>query len=213
MISAPDGHVGGMLGLTKEMMDGGARPCWVGYVGVDDVDDTVEKLTATGGNVLLPARDLEGVGRFAMVTDPQGAPFYVMRGASDATSDAFSPTAIGHCAWNELATTDQAAALNFYSRLFGWTKGERMNMGDMGDYQMLDQGGRSFGAVMTRPPGGPPPMWSYYFRVAGIDAAAERVKLAGGQIEHGPVEVPGGDRIIVGMDPEGAMFALVGATG
>jgi predicted enzyme related to lactoylglutathione lyase len=210
MISAPDGHVGGMLGLTKEMTQGGARPCWLGYVGVDDVDATVATATATGGKVLMPTRDLAGVGRIAMVTDPQGAPFYVMRGASDGTSHAYSPTAVGHCGWNELATTDQAAAFDFYGRLFGWTKGTVMPMGDMGDYSFLHHGGERIGAIMTRRPDGPPPMWAYYFRVADVASSAERAKAGGGRIMHGPVDVPGGDRIVIGADPEGAGFALVG---
>ena len=37
MISASEGLVGGMLALKPEMVEHGARPCWVGYVAVDDV--------------------------------------------------------------------------------------------------------------------------------------------------------------------------------
>ena len=54
------------------------------------------------------------------------------------------------------------------------------------------------------------PMWLFYFVVGGIDAAIERVKKAGGKVINGPMEVPGGAWIIQGIDPQGAMFALVG---
>jgi uncharacterized protein len=51
--------------------------------------------------------------------------------------------------------------------------------------------------------------WLYYFNVDGVDAAAERVKARGGQIAHGPMEVPGGQWIVQATDPQGSMFALV----
>ena len=54
----------------------------------------------------------------------------------------------------------------------------------------------------------PRPAWRVYFRVDGIERAAERIRLAGGQVMHGPAEVPGGAWIVNGLDPEGAMFAL-----
>ncbi len=63
---------------------------------------------------------------------------------------------------------------------------------------------------MARMAGGPPPAWTFYFGVADIDAAAAAVWGAGGAIHHGPTEVPGGVFIIVGGDPQGAMFGLVG---
>ena len=53
---------------------------WIGYIAVDDVDTSATAITAAGGSVLMPAMDLEGVGRMAMVADPQGAPFYHYEG-------------------------------------------------------------------------------------------------------------------------------------
>jgi uncharacterized protein len=58
-----------------------------------------------------------------------------------------------------------------------------------------------------------PNAWLLYFRVPDIDAAGERVKAAGGQVLHGPMEVPGGGFIVQAMDPQGAMFALNETTG
>jgi predicted enzyme related to lactoylglutathione lyase len=40
------------------------------------------------------------------------------------------------------------------------------------------------------------------------DAAAERAKALGAEILTGPMEVPGGDRIAVIKDPQGAVFAV-----
>ena len=209
MIQAADGTVGGMLRLTEAMAVGGGRPGWLGYIGVDDVDATLARLVTAGGSVLMQATDMPGVGRLALVTDPQGVAFYLMRGASDDASHAFAPDRIGHCAWNELVTTDQVAALAVYGDVFGWVADGAMPMGDMGDYTFLSHDGRQIGAVMTAPAGASP-QWNYYFHVTDIAGAPTRIRTAGGSVVHGPTDVPGGSQIVLGIDPLGASFALVG---
>jgi predicted enzyme related to lactoylglutathione lyase len=211
--SNPEDGVGGYMTITPDMASGGARPVWLGYIAVDDIDASVASILASGGAVQMPAMDLPNVGRMAMVTDGQGIPFYVMKGASDQTSHSFEGAAprIGHCGWNELVTSDQASAEAFYTTQFGWEKGDAMDMGPMGKYQFINHGGVLIGAVMTRPQDGPSPMWNYYFRVTDIDVAVAAVTAGGGQILTGPMEVPGEQWVIQGSDPQGAAFALVGA--
>jgi uncharacterized protein len=207
-----DAYIGGILALTPEMQ--GCPPGWVGYIAVDNVDASVSSIEKAGGRLCMPARDLEGVGRFAMVADPQGVQFYVMTSVMAEPSEAFAGDRPrpGHCAWNELATTDQGAAMAFYTSQFGWAKEGEMDMGQMGIYEFLRHGS-IIGAMMTKPAELPVAAWTYYFRVADIDSAVGRVKSSGGQVMHGPQEVPGGDWIINAMDPQGAMFALVGRKG
>lgn len=215
IVNADGGMTGGVLHLDPAMRAGGARPCWLGYIGVDDVDATLEAVEAAGGKVTMPPRDVEMAGRIAMVADPNGAPFYIMTpkpppGASG-ESTAFSPTLPGRCAWNELMGTDQQAALDFYTGLFGWALPEPMDMGEMGTYQFVNHDDLMVGAIMRKPPEAPVSAWTHYFRVADIDAAKAAAEESGGSIMMGPMEVPGGDWIIQGMDPQGAFFALVGA--
>lgn len=210
MIEAADGTVGGVMRLTQDMISGGAHPMWLGYFGVDNVDASVATITAAGGKVHMPATDIPDVGRLAMVTDPQGVPFYVMRGASDGTSTAFSRTSMGHVCWNELRTPHDAAALAFYDKHFGIKKVGAMPMGEMGDYSFLanTEGGDAIGAVMKAPPGAPH-MWGFYFRVPDINAAKATVEASGGTIAHGPNEVPGGEMVLSAIDPHGVHFGLV----
>ncbi|MEX2506794.1 MAG: VOC family protein, partial [Pseudohongiellaceae bacterium] len=211
MIAAGDGYAGGVLGLTDDMCEHGARPVWLGYIGVDDVDATAAKLREIGGSVLMPAKDIPNVGRIAMVADPQGVPFYIMRGAVEGgTSFAFKPMADGHCSWNELTTTNQDGAVSFYGQLFGWESNEAMPMGEPGDYRFLDHHGIRIGAVMPRMSDSDSPIWTYYFHVPDINAATAKTEARGGKVLSGPHEVPGGEHIMVGADPEGVMFALVG---
>lgn len=208
-IRADSGAAGGMLRLTDEMRSHGARPIWLGYIGVDDVDRSVAAIEQSGGQALMPAFEVPNVGRIALVADPQGVPFYVMRGDGDEVSTVFQPMGVGHVSWNELATRDLEAGKRFYPAQFGWALGDVMPMGDLGDYQFITHHGVPLGAMMTAAPENPP-RWRFYFRVADVDAARQAVEAGGGTVTHGPQEVPGGDRILIGIDPQGAEFALVG---
>jgi uncharacterized protein len=150
-----------------------------------------------------------------MVTAPPGAPFYVMKPtppANDpnAQSDVFSVDQPQHVRWNELATTDPDAALNFYRKQFGWDQEGDMDMGEMGKYRFIQDRGTNIGAVMRKPPQLPASMWSYYIGVDDIDRALEAIKAGGGQVLNGPMEIPGGEFAVNGMDPQGAAFGLVG---
>jgi predicted enzyme related to lactoylglutathione lyase len=216
MITIPKGgNVGGVMRLSPEMAELGARPIWLGYVGVNDVDAMVASIEHVGGKTLMPAHDLPGVGRFAMITDPQGAPFYIMKptpppGREDADSDAFSVDQPMHIRWNELATSDPDAAIHFYQQHFGWHQQGDMDMGPMGKYRFVQHGGVGIGAIMPKTPHMPASMWSYYIGVDDIDRAAKAVTGGGGTVIHGPVEIPGGEYSLNAIDPQGAVFGLVG---
>jgi predicted enzyme related to lactoylglutathione lyase len=207
------GLAGGVFGLQQDQLDHGARPAWLGYIGVDDVDATLALVEAKGGKALMPAFDIPQ-GRIAMVADPQGNPFYIMKpvppeGQPDAESDVFSVDQEQRVSWNELSTPDPAAARRFYGELFGWKSDDFMDMGEYGEYRFFDHGSARLGAVSGVVPNAPQG-WRYYIRVPSIAKAADKVKAHGGTVAMGPMEVPGGNHIIIGHDPQGAEFALVG---
>lgn len=208
ILDAGDGQAGGLMQLTPEMRDGGARPAWLGYVGVPDVDAAVADWTAAGGSVRMPAMDIPEVGRMAMLADPDGVPVYVMRGAVDAPSTAFRVADARHVRWNEIAARDDKAALAFYAGRFGWKVEGAMPMGEMGDYSFISANGVTIGAAMRA--GSAPPRWMYYFGVEDIDAAAAKIAAGGGELVDGPHEIPGGEFSLHARDPQGAAFGLVG---
>jgi predicted enzyme related to lactoylglutathione lyase len=216
MIGRSDGgNAGGVLRLTGEMAGHGARPTWLGYLNVADVDATAASIEAAGGKTLMPPTDIAGVGRIAMVADPQGAPFYIMTpmpptdGSSSGKSDVFSADAQQRVGWNELQTGDVAAARTFYGEQFGWETGDFMDMGEMGEYRFIDHGGERLGALFNAA-NGQPSHFRFYFRVPSIAAAKSAIETNGGSIHMGPHQVPTGDYIVLGSDPQGAEFALVG---
>jgi predicted enzyme related to lactoylglutathione lyase len=215
MIGTSDGKsAGGLLPLTDEMQEHGARPTWLGYINVADVDRAVTDIEAAGGKSLMPAFDIPNIGRIAMVLDPQGAPFYVMKpippaGEPNAQSDVFSSDAQQRIGWNELSTSDPAAARAFYTEQFGWGTNDFMDMGEMGEYRFIDHQGKRLGALCGLMPGGQP-KWRFYIRVPSIAGAKATAESKGGTIAMGPHQVPTGEWILIGTDPQGAEFALVG---
>jgi predicted enzyme related to lactoylglutathione lyase len=214
---ADGGLAGGVLRLTEEMQSGGARPCWMPYLYTPDVDAKVAAIEEEGGKSLMPAMELP-VGRIAMVADPQDIPIYIMtpvppEGKEDKVSDVFSETEVQRVRWNELASPDQNASMDFYARHFGFEFNEKMSMGEMGDYCFIHHHGARLGAVAPLMNEQQPAMWLFYFGVPSIADAKTRIEAGGGQVMMGPMEVPGGEWIVIANDPQGAPFGLVGPKG
>lgn len=203
-----DAQVAGLMPLPAELKAIGMPPSWRGYVAVDDVDAMEARLLQAGGKALRPADDIPGVGRFASVADPQGAAFALFKPLRSEAPPMPPANAPGTTGWHELRAVDGPAAWTFYSALFGWTKGEALPMGEMGVYQIFEIDGVASGAVMTKEAHQPAPAWNFYINVADVQRAAERTRALGGTITWGPAEVPGGNWVLNGRDPQGAAFAL-----
>ena len=200
--------VAGMMTTPDDAKAMGAPSCWTAYIWVENVDAGVEKLKAAGGRLLKGPMDIPHVGRFAIVTDNQGAAFALFRDAGGNPPPAPAPGTPGLVGWRELHAADGAGAFAFYAGQFGWKEASQFDMGPMGVYRLFDAGGQQ-GGIMTKSAQGPGPCWLYYFDVDGADAAAARVMSAGGKVLHGPHEVPGGQWAMQAIDREGALFGLV----
>jgi uncharacterized protein len=200
--------VAGMLSLSEVA---GPTPSWIGYILVPDVDASAAKVAEAGGAIHRPPTDVPDMLRFSVVADPQGTPFVLFTANPNMPSPPSRPApgSPGTIGWHELMATDGAAAFDFYSSHFGWTKGEVHDMGPMGPYQIFDIEGVPAGGIMTKPPSVPGPFWTYYFQVDGLNAAIERIKTGGGTVVNGPLQVPGGSWVVQATDPQGAFFSLV----
>jgi predicted enzyme related to lactoylglutathione lyase len=214
---ADGGNLGGVLTLTKEMQDGGARPGWLSYFHVKGAEDACAKAESMGATVHMAPTKMH-VGTLAMLADPQGAAFYLMDPVPpadnpDAKSDVWDREKAGHCRWIELATTDAPAAKAFYTSLLGWTSERSMPMGERGDYLFLECEGNAIGAINPWIGENQPPVWLLYLGVDSVARAIEAAKANGGSVINGPHEVPGGDHVFVATDPAGATIAFVGPKG
>jgi predicted enzyme related to lactoylglutathione lyase len=198
----------GMMKVPDEARAAGAKPQWLPYIGAADIEATVAAAERLGGTVKRAAHDIPTIGRFAILSDPQGAAFAVFKPASDGTPPPAAP-ARGSFAWMELATSNYEAAFDFYSKLFGWQAMHRMDMGPQGVYLIFGADGAQRGGIYKlNQERSSRPYWLPYAEVASADAAAAAATAAGGKVIVGPLEVPGGGRIAQVIDPSGAMFAV-----
>jgi uncharacterized protein len=206
MWAGSQGPLGGVIAMGKELA--GIPPHWMAHVQVADVDATVAKARRLGGNVHHGPEDIPDVGRFAVLEDPQGAFLSIFRPGEGGDMDVHDLSRDGEFCWNELTTKDGAAALEFYSGLFGWKVLEEMDMGPMGTYRVFGLGDLRLGGVASPGGQGVPPAWLYYVSVTDLDAAVARARKRGGKVLMGPADIPGGGRIAQLADAQGAAFAL-----
>jgi predicted enzyme related to lactoylglutathione lyase len=203
--------VGGLMMLPNDAQRMGAQPRWLGYVAVGDVDAAARRVTQLGGTVHVPPADIPDIGRFSVVADPQTATLALIKwlntgeaqSADSGKDDLDKPGRVG---WHELLAADGEKAFPFYGALFGWREAE---VEPEGTYQLFSAGAQTIGGMFTKPAVVPMPFWLYYFNIADIAAAVERVTALGGKILEGPFDAPRGNRIARCEDPQGGMFALI----
>ena len=112
----------------------------------------------------------------------------------------------GAFSWNELLCTDPKAALEFYTKLFGWNT-EVMHMECM-DYTVVKVGDRAIGGVMTSPEGAPVG-WKSYVTVDNIDETVKQAESLGGKICVPPTDIPEVGRFAIIIDPQGGVIAAI----
>jgi predicted enzyme related to lactoylglutathione lyase len=193
-----------VAGLGPQQSPG--PPYWSTYVNVDDADKAAAGATEAGGTVIVPPMDVMDAGRMAIFSDPAGAVIGVWQPNTHKGAGIINEP--GTLTWNELVTSDTAAAKRFYEKVFGWgtvTHGE-----GAGAYTEFQVSGRSIAGMMARPPEMPegPPYWGVYFAVADTDAAAKRIGELGGKVVMPPRDIEPG-RFAVASDPAGAMFQVI----
>ena len=208
-IKAKETKVGGLMTLPPEAIAKGARPCWMGYIAVDDVNAYAARIVQAGGMLHREAEDIPGVGRFAVVADPQGAPFVLFTAEPGQTRTETPPDTPQTISWNELYASTLDPAFEFYASLFGWTKAQTIPLGPFGFYHVFAQNGAPHGGMITKTPIMPIPFWLYYITVADIKEAMARVVKGGGSVVNGPHMIPSGKWIAHCFDPQGALFGLM----
>jgi hypothetical protein len=75
-----EGSHGGIMQLNADRLPTGVS-YWQPYFAVTDCDASVATATGHGASVLMPGTDMEGVGRMALLRDPEGAFFAVLQPA------------------------------------------------------------------------------------------------------------------------------------
>jgi uncharacterized protein len=212
--------------MAGDQMIGGIRqmdanepqpPSWLGYVVVDDVAATVSRIATAGGKIYMPAKTLDNVGTFAVTADPTGAVFAPWKSArpGEDVERMEMPKPFTFC-WDELMTTDPAAAGAFYEQVLGW-KPRPVDMGGGMTYTLLDRPGvknargdqASAGGMMKSPPEVPYSFWLAYVGVDHCDKVCERATRLGAKVTVGPMDIPNVGRFACWLDPQGAAIAIL----
>ena len=211
-----------------ERMIGGVRrkdpgepgpPSWLGYILVDDVPTAIEQVTASAGKVYVPTTTMPDVGTFAVVADPSGGVVAPWRSARPDENEGMDELPATHTfCWDELLTTDPAAAIGFYTSVFGWET-ETQDMGALGEYTLFNRPGvpnpmrdgtpARAGGLMKSPPSVPFSFWLAYVLVEDTDATSERARGLGANIIVPPTDIPDIGRFSTFLDPEGAPLACI----
>jgi len=115
----------------------------------------------------------------------------------------------GVFSWNELMTTDMAAAKQFYRDALGWEL-QDLNNPAM-PYAIARKGTREVAGIMGIPKdsAGMAPGWGSYVTVDDVDARVARVQSLGGKLCVPPQDIPDVGRFAVIADPQGAMLAMI----
>lgn len=197
---------------------------WGTYVWVDSVDDTVAKVEAAGGRVVIEPFDALDGGRISVLADPAGAVLGFWRpGAHKGAQLVNEP---GAWSMSALNTRDPEGAKAFYGTVFGWRTetvdldATELTMWRLRGYvggQPLQPVPRDVVATMlpigADVPDDVPPRWSVDFWVGDVDRTAERAAELGGQVETAPYDIPSaGLRQALLADPHGARFSVTRVT-
>ncbi len=202
-----EGHtVTGLGELNQEMRDQGVPPIWNTYIAVDDIEAVLAEVPRLGGTVTVPAMRARDAGSLAFILDPSGG--HVGLWQADEHLGSSKVNEPNSFCWNELATRDLKAAMDFYGALLGWSF--RKHEKQAGEYFIIENQGEDNGGIlaMTAEYGDLPPHWMIYFASEDTDASCERVTAAGGQVHLSPFDTEVG-RIAVVSDAQGAAFSLI----
>lgn len=182
-------------------------PVWTTYLSTADADAAQRAITDAGGTVMMPVMDVGTIGRSLVAADPTGAVFGVWQPLEFPGAGIVNEP--GALTWNELHTSDFAAAAAFYRAVFG-AEITPMQMEGAGDYHSFNVNSRSVAGVanLHNDPPGTPAHWLTYFAAQSTDGIADNLGRLGGKALVPPFDMMAG-RMAVLADPQGAVFAVI----
>lgn len=177
---------------------------WLTHLAVADAKEAAAQVTKLGGKVVKPAFKVGDFGSMAIVADPQGGTLALWQPAKSEEQPA--PTANTFC-WNELASSDPAASVAFYTAIGGFTS-KTMEM-PTGAYHVLEAGGQPRAGIMAKMMPAQPHAWLPYVQVASADKTADKAKQLGGTIIVPPTDVPNVGKFAILTDPQGGAIGIL----
>ncbi len=194
--------IGGLVYHERSHPDS-AESRWIGSLSVTNVDSAVAVVRAQGGTVYAGPKNIPLRGRVAVVSDPQGAILALVR-TPDGDPAEREP-GIDDWLWQELWTTDDQSALDFYREMAGYDH-ETLAL-PVGAYHVLKYDGRAYAGLAQLPWDSVPPTWLPYIRVEDPQAIADRVAGLGGRVILSPDQIQSREAAVI-EDPTGGALAI-----
>jgi predicted enzyme related to lactoylglutathione lyase len=197
--------------LHEQAVARGARPHWLGFVHVGDVEHALAAFVQRGATQLSPIWvNPEGL-EAATARDPGGAVIALAKQPDRARGKTASAGGSGaQVIWYELNTVDVERAKANYRELFGWEFKEPLDLEGVGVVHPFawEEGGAAVGSMCdVAGRRGVHPHWLFHLRVDALEPATNAVREKGGVVAAS-VTLPGRDRIAICDDPQGAAFAI-----
>jgi predicted enzyme related to lactoylglutathione lyase len=207
MLTNNEEGVAGVMGTTEHPQMEGVTHMWNTFLACPDTDAYMAKAVELGGKILVPAMDIDRVGRMGMVADSNGAPFWLFTSAYQST-DIMLLANGSKFVWHEIYGPTTESIVTFYTTLMGW-EAQPMDMEGQ-KYTVLNENGTNIcGIVATQETPGMgevPPHWGVYIDVGNVDECLVKCEQLGATILHPATDIPDIGRFAVVKDPSGAVF-------
>ncbi len=185
--------------------EAGRKARWLGLLSVADVAESTRLADAAGGSTRLPAKPFPGRGEIAVLADPEGAAFAVIRATGGDPPDGFPMP--GNLLWMELWAGDAERMARFYQPIGGYRLKPSQTVSGIEEWHLVAYGYPRAGVVQVKS-GDVPSHWLPYIRVADLDDTLARARKAGGRVLVAPSPEIRRGQVAVIIDPQGAAIGL-----
>lgn len=196
--------IGGMVFDARAMKGDERVARWITLVSVTNVAATADAAARHGGKVIVPPKLLGERGETAVLQDPEGTPFGVVRSKNGDPADYLGD--VNEWVWIDLWTGNVEQATAFYSAVLGYEV-RPLPAESARDGALFVSGDFVRAGVMLKKDAGTSTAWLPYVRVADARSAAERAQAAGGRVYREPVDI-GRAIVAIIVDPTGAPVGI-----
>ena len=195
--------IGGMVYARPKQPEKYPASRWVGFVSVEDVAAAAARAEAAGGRIVIKPTDLGDRGTEALLMDPEGGLFGLIRTAGGDPPDLVA--ADDQWLWAELWAADAAKMSAFYRDVVPYEVVDGASQRDEDGFRLWS-GGYARAGILQRP-ASVPTTWLPYVRVKSVADTASRAAAAGAKVVMAPAQMHG-TQVAVMLDPTGAPFAI-----
>lgn len=197
-----------VAGVVQRPVPGGASPHarWISYLGVGDVEIALARVSAAGGRMLAPRRDVPQRGSQAIVADSEGAVVGLLHSSTGDPADYRAEP--GEWMWAQLFAGHPELAAAFYRRVFAFEVAAD-GTAETHDRFVLSASGFARAGIAPLPTKeNAEPTWLGFVRVASAGETVRRAVALGGREIMPPRSSRAGGHFAIVADPTGGVIGV-----